>query len=87
MCFLSFLWICFLEKDFFGFDEKGERILFTQSEADVDETISVKKSVLKKWVHVPAHNKGSWHSFCRHKCFILENVCQSINKSFIGCKN
>ncbi|XP_062571421.1 translation initiation factor eIF-2B subunit gamma-like [Saccostrea cucullata] len=37
-----------LEKDFFGFDEKGERILFTQSEADVDETISVKKSVLKK---------------------------------------
>lgn len=37
-----------LEKDFFGFDEKGERILFTQSEADVAENISVKKSIFKK---------------------------------------
>ncbi|XP_022319260.2 translation initiation factor eIF2B subunit gamma-like [Crassostrea virginica] len=37
-----------LEKEFFGFDEKGERILFMQSEADVDENVSVKKSVLKK---------------------------------------
>lgn len=37
-----------VEKEFFGFDEKGERILFMQSEADVDENVSVKKSVLKK---------------------------------------
>lgn len=37
-----------LEKDFFGFDEKRERILFTQSEADVAENISVKKSIFKK---------------------------------------
>lgn len=39
---------CSLEKDFFGFDEKRERILFTQSEADVAENISVKKSIFKK---------------------------------------
>ncbi|KAK3091820.1 hypothetical protein FSP39_022900 [Pinctada imbricata] len=37
-----------LEKDFFGFDEKGERILFLTSEADVEESIEMKKSILRK---------------------------------------
>lgn len=46
---LIFTWtLISVEKEFFGFDEKGERILFMQSEADVDENVSVKKSVLKK---------------------------------------
>ena len=36
------------EKDFFGFDEKGQRVLFMMSEADMEESVTLKRSLLKK---------------------------------------
>ena len=42
------MFLFFPEKDFFGFDEKGERILYLTSEADVEESVEIKKSLLRK---------------------------------------
>lgn len=36
------------EKDFIGFDDKGDRVLFMASEADLEDTFTMRKSVLKK---------------------------------------
>ncbi|XP_052066030.1 translation initiation factor eIF-2B subunit gamma-like [Mytilus californianus] len=36
------------EKDFIGFDEKGDRVLFMASEADLEDTVTFRKSVLKR---------------------------------------
>lgn len=36
------------DKDFIGFDEKGDRVLFMASEADLEETVTFRKSVLKR---------------------------------------
>ncbi|OWF56358.1 translation initiation factor eIF-2B subunit gamma-like [Mizuhopecten yessoensis] len=36
------------ERDFVGFDEQGDRVLFMASEADLDENIKFRKSVLKR---------------------------------------
>ena len=37
-----------LEKDFVGFDEKGNRVLFMTSAADVEDVVTIDKSLLKK---------------------------------------
>lgn len=36
------------DKDFIGFDEKGDRVLFMASEADLEDTVTFRKSVLKR---------------------------------------
>ncbi|XP_060075039.1 translation initiation factor eIF-2B subunit gamma-like [Ylistrum balloti] len=36
------------ERDFIGFDEQGDRVLFMASEADLDEHIKFRKSMLKR---------------------------------------
>ncbi|CAG2204136.1 EIF2B3 [Mytilus edulis] len=36
------------EKDFIGFDERGDRVLFMASEADLEDTVTFRKSVLKR---------------------------------------
>lgn len=41
------------EKDFIGFDEKGQRVLYMTSEADLEEeTVTFKRSVLKKHPYI-----------------------------------
>ena len=38
----------FPEKDFIGLDEKGNRVLFLTSAADIEESVTFDKSLLKK---------------------------------------
>ncbi|XP_041359479.1 translation initiation factor eIF-2B subunit gamma-like [Gigantopelta aegis] len=40
------------ERDFIGFDESGKRVLFLTSEADLEEYITFKKSLLKKHPYI-----------------------------------
>ncbi|XP_028589471.2 translation initiation factor eIF2B subunit gamma [Podarcis muralis] len=65
------------QRDFIGVDDSGKRLLFMANEADLDEEIVIKRSILQK--HSKMHIRTGLmdaHLYCLKKCvvdFLVEN--------------
>ncbi|KAJ7332800.1 hypothetical protein JRQ81_014980 [Phrynocephalus forsythii] len=65
------------QRDFIGVDDSGKRLLFMANEADLDEEIVIKRSILQKHsrIHIRTGLMDA-HLYCLKKCvvdFLVEN--------------